>query len=442
MSDLGRDRFPECPEPLLVVPLSLGEIVENGLCIGCGLCRSLVGPTEVEMVMTPEGRLRPVARKVLSSSTLTRINAVCPGTRIAGPPQAQTDTATLTDTVWGPAERVSLGYAGDPAVRFQASSGGVLTALGQFLLTSGRVKFVLHVSASRTAPMRSERRLSFDAASVLEGAGSRYGPVAPLEDFSDILARGEPFALIAKPCDITAVRNLALHDPRVDELMGYALSFACGGASDLSKSEQVLQRFGLSEDELALFRYRGYGNPGLNRIETKDGRAFQLTYRQLWEDEDKWMIQPRCKICPDAIGQVADVVATDAWLNGGPAVDDEALNGIIVRTPRGMELFDAAVEAGALAIKRETSFAELGELQSHQTRKRRAVWARLKGIEIAGKPVPVVTDLALKDCARQNTLANNLAEGRGARDRAKRGRLGEPRPVPRGEAMMAEDGFP
>ena len=95
-----------------------------------------------------------------------------------------------------------------------------------------------------------------------------------------------------------------------------------------SKSEQVLQRFGIAEDELALFRYRGYGNPGLNRIETKDGRAFQLTYRQLWEDEDKWMIQPRCKICPDAIGQVADIVASDAWLNGGPAVDDEALNGI------------------------------------------------------------------------------------------------------------------
>ncbi|CAN7330803.1 Coenzyme F420 hydrogenase/dehydrogenase, beta subunit C-terminal domain [Mesorhizobium caraganae] len=441
MSDLGRDRSAECIAPP-AIPLSLAEIVENGLCIGCGLCRSLAGPQEIEMIMTPEGRLRPVARVALNHSTLTRINAVCPGTRIAGPPPSQTATAALTDTVWGPAERVSLGYAGDPAVRFQASSGGVLTALGQFLLTSGRVNFVLHVSASRTAPMRSERWLSFDAASVLEGAGSRYGPVAPLENFSEILARGKPFALIAKPCDITAVRNLARHDPRVDKYMSYALAFVCGGASDLSKSEQVLQRFGLAEEELALFRYRGYGNPGLNRIETRDGRAFQLTYRQLWEDEDKWMIQPRCKICPDAIGQVADIVASDAWLNGGPAVDDEALNGIIVRTRRGLELFDAAVAAGALAIKRESSFAELGELQSHQTRKRRAVWARLKGIEIAGKPMPFVSDLALEDCARQNALADNLVEGRGARDRAKRGRLGEPRPVPRGEVVIVKDGCP
>ena len=40
------------------------------------------------------------------------------------------------------------------------------------------------------------------------------------------------------------------------------------------------------------------------------------------------------------------------------------------------------------------------------------------------------------------TLADNLAEGRGARDRAKRGRLGEPRPMPRAEAVMVKDGCP
>ncbi|RTL99993.1 MAG: coenzyme F420 hydrogenase [Hyphomicrobiales bacterium] len=414
--------------PLAVDPLTLGEIVENGLCIGCGLCRSIAGPGGVEMVMTPEGRERPVVLRALDKPTLEKINAVCPGTRIAGPPA---DGAALTDTVWGPVERLVLGSAADTTVRFVGSGGGTLTALGQFLLNSGRVKFVLHVAASRSMPMRTERKLSFDAASVLEGAGSRYGPAATLVDFNAILDRGEPFALIAKPCDITAVRNLARIDPRVDEHMRYALAFVCGGASDLTKSEQVLQRFGLSEDELALFRYRGHGNPGLNRIESRDGRAFEISYRQLWEDEDKWMIQPRCKICPDAIGQVADIAVSDAWLNGGPAVEDEPLNGIIVRTKRGLELFDAAVEAGVLRIKRESGIAEISELQSHQVRKRRAVWARLTGMGIAGKPVPFVTDLALRDCALQNSLAENLAEGRGARDRARRGRLGEPPAVPR-----------
>lgn len=411
--------------------LTLTEIVENGLCIGCGLCRSIAGPDQVELVMTPEGRERPVARRELGEPVLAKINAVCPGTRIGGPdPTAQSDDAG-SDTIWGRAARLSIGYASDPAVRFRGSTGGVLTALGQFLLASGRVKFILHVAASRSAPMRSERRLSFDSASVLEGAGSRYGPAAPLMDFCEILERGEPFALIAKPCDITAARSLARIDHRVERQMRYALTLVCGGASDLVKSEEVLERFGVSEEELALFRYRGFGNPGPTRLETKDGRAFELTYQQLWEDEAKWMIQPRCKICADAIGQSADIAASDVWPGGGPTGEDDGFNGIIVRTRRGLELYEAAVAAGVLTIERLASFADFDLFQPHQLRKRRAVWARLKGMEIAGKPVPQVTDLELENCARQNSLADNLSEARGARERAKRGRLGEPRPVPR-----------
>jgi coenzyme F420 hydrogenase subunit beta len=411
--------------------LTLTEIVENGLCIGCGLCRSIAGPDQVELVMTPEGRERPVARRELGEPVLAKINAVCPGTRIDGPdPAVQSDDAG-SDTIWGSAARLSIGYASDPAVRFRGSTGGVLTALGQFLLASGRVKFILHVAASRSAPMRSERRLSFDSASVLEGAGSRYGPAAPLMDFCEILERGEPFALIAKPCDITAARSFARIDHRAERQMRYALTLVCGGASDLAKSEEVLERFGVSEEELALFRYRGFGNPGPTRLETKDGRAFELTYQQLWEDEAKWMIQPRCKICPDAIGQSADIAASDVWPGGGPTGDDDGFNGVIVRTRRGLELYEAAVAAGVLTIERPASFADFDLFQPHQLRKRRAVWARLKGMEIAGKPVPQVTGLGLEDCARQNSLTENLSEARGARERAKRGRLGEPRPVPR-----------
>ncbi|TIV23463.1 MAG: coenzyme F420 hydrogenase, partial [Mesorhizobium sp.] len=91
--------------------MTLGEIVENGLCIGCGLCRSIAGPADVEMVMTPEGRERPVALRALDKPTLAKINAVCPGTRIAGPAAAQINEAALADTVWGPVERLVLGRA-------------------------------------------------------------------------------------------------------------------------------------------------------------------------------------------------------------------------------------------------------------------------------------------------------------------------------------------
>jgi coenzyme F420 hydrogenase subunit beta len=293
------------------------------------------------------------------------------------------------------------------------------------------VKFVLHVAASKREPMRTEARLSFDAASVLEGAGSRYGPAAPLSDFRALLDRGEPFALIAKPCDVGAVRNLARIDARVGQYLRYALTFACGGASDLSKSEDVACKFGVSVDELALFRYRGYGNPGATRLETHDGRCFEMTYQEMWEDEATWGIQPRCKICPDSIGESADLVACDVWPGGSPTGESEGLNGIIVRTVRGHDLYRAALEAGALVETRPTDFRELDEFQPHQVRKKRAVWARFAGMRAAGYAVPETGELRLRECARLNSLAQNLDEARGARRRARNGTFGEPAPVGR-----------
>jgi coenzyme F420 hydrogenase subunit beta len=406
--------------------LSLEEIVEGGLCIGCGLCKSVAGADTIEMVLTAEGRERPVARRVLDAAALDRINAICPGTRVEGAATDAVSSRALHDLVWGPAEQLAIGYAGDPTVRYRAATGGVLTALGQFLVTSGRVKFILHVAASRREPMRTDSRLSFDAAAVLEGAGSRYGPAAPLIDFTALLDRAEPFALIAKPCDIAAVRNLARIDPRVDRYLRYALTFVCGGASDLTKSEEVVSGLGIRPDELSMFRYRGYGNPGPTRLETKDGRSFELTYQEMWNDEATWRIQPRCKICPDAIGESADLAASDVWPGGGPTGEDAGFNGIIVRTEQGLELYRAALAAGAIVVEPgEVSFRDFDGFQPHQVRKKRAVWARLAGMRAAGQPVPETHGLRLAECARMNTVAENLDEARGARRRARQGRLGE-----------------
>jgi coenzyme F420 hydrogenase subunit beta len=413
-------------------PLSLEEIVEGGLCIGCGLCQAIAGEDKITMVLTPEGRERPVAPRALDAATLERINAICPGTRVEGAALEPAEPQAIHDLVGGPAVQLAVGYAADPEVRYRASTGGVLTALGQFLLASGRAKFILHVAASGKEPMRTERRLSFDAASVLEGAGSRYGPASPLVDFTALLERREPFALIAKPCDIAAVRNLARIDSRVNEYLRYALTFVCGGASDLTKSEEVAASLKIRPEELSLFRYRGYGNPGPTRLETKDGCSHELTYQQMWEDESTWGIQPRCKICPDAIGESADLAASDVWPGGGPTGDDAGFNGIIVRTKRGLELYRAALAAGVIIVEsRDVGFRDFDGFQPHQVRKKRAVWARLAGIEAAGFPTPEIHNLRLAECARLNSLTENLDEARGARRRARQGRLGEPPAVPR-----------
>jgi coenzyme F420 hydrogenase subunit beta len=390
--------------------------------------------------MTSEGRERPVPLDELTRDENNLINSICPGLKIEGARPDELALDAQLDLIWGAASELAVGYAGNPEVRYRCSTGGILTALGQYLLSSGRVDFILHVKAQSGFPMRTEQTLSFDIEAVQEAAGSRYGPAAPLVDFEAALALQRPFAVIAKPCDLNALRNLSRYDERVEKYLRYRLAFVCGGASDLAKSEDVLRTFGIAEDELRMFRYRGYGNPGLTRVEAKGGTTETITYQDMWAEESKWMIQARCKICPDAIGEAADIAASDFWPGGGPSGEDDGFNGIIVRTAHGRELYEAAIADGAIVIERDVGFRDFDVVQPHQVRKKRAVWARYRGMAAAGLPVPETINLRIEACARLNDIATNLQEARGARLRAETGRLGEPPPRSRGDPVQYQTG--
>ena len=172
--------------------------------------------------------------------------------------------------------------------------------------------------------MRTEPKLSFTRADVLAGAGSRYGPSAPLAAFNEQLDRGRPFAVIGKPCDVSAVHNLRQVDPRVSELVRYTLAFSCGTFGDLQCSRWMLQRQGVpgGEENLSLFRYRGYGCPGPTRAVTRDGTVYDESYLEFWYGPHGWTHQFRCKICADPTGEMADVTVADAWPGGTPTEEE------------------------------------------------------------------------------------------------------------------------
>ena len=402
-------------------PESLRAVVSNGLCIGCGLCESIAGSRSVRISMTAEGRERPIVSADLSVETEDRILDVCPGAVVEARPPEE---GVPVDLVWGVYRRIVRAWAADPDTRFRAATGGVLTALGQFLLHSARVRAVLHVGADPDAPMRSRWVISRTVDEVLCNAQSRYGPAAPLAGLETLLAMDAPFAVICKPCDAGALWRLRRSDPRMTRCVA-VLVMVCGGASELGKSQSVLAALGIEEEELSLFRYRGYGNPGKTRIETRDGRAFELSYQDMWSDEKAWRLQSRCKVCPDAIGEAADIAAADIWPGGGPVGEDAGFNGVLVRSSRGLSLFDAAVEAGFLIADEEMSARDLDICQPHQVRKKRGLRARFQGMSEAGAPVPKTVNLRLSALQSSNDPEADERAREGTRVRVAQGRFRE-----------------
>lgn len=410
----------------------LSAIVEQGLCIGCGLCQAIAEPGVISVRKVSSGYEAPVVTGPLDHATVDTIYDVCPGTRVDGLPPKLHDKGTIVDIVWGPWLRIVRAWATDPDVRHRGSTGGVLTALGQYLVDSGQVDFILHVKASTTEPTFGQPTISVTAADVLAGSGSRYGPAAPLRHVTDVLDQGRPFAFIAKPCDIAALRSWGRHDHRVDELARYWLTPVCGGFGPPQFTRDFLDRIGIDPDDLTAFRYRGHGCPGPTRAETAD-RVVERHYNDFWgDDAGQWSLPWRCKICPDGIGEAADLAASDTWPGGSPdrreSGTDPGTNAIIVRTPVGRELLDAAVAAGAIEIEHDITPDDLSLYQPHQVRKKYAVGTRHQALAAAERIVPITNGLRLDQLTSELPAEVRTAQHDGTLQRIAVGKANQPKP--------------
>jgi coenzyme F420 hydrogenase subunit beta len=258
--------------------------------------------------------------------------------------------------VWDPIRTLERGWSTDDDLRFRSAAGGAMTALGCYLLETDRVDAVLHVRASVERPMLTDAVVSRNADEVRAGAQSRYGPAAPLKHVHRLLDEGIRFAVLAKPCDVGAIRSLGLIDARVATQIPYLITIFCGGVPTVNTAKKIAAHHGVEPDEVAVFRWRGNGWPGPTHIETRDGRTFEQSYDYTWyTDGTPWTydIQFRCKICPDAIGELADVSCPDAWvMDGDRPLHEEApgANLFLTRTPAGEQLVRDAAADGAIEV--------------------------------------------------------------------------------------------
>ena len=409
----------------------LETIITHGLCTGCGLCASLAGRDRLEMQVTSYGQIRPRVKDKLDTPTLKGIQSICPGIRVTGADASQVASARTMHPVWGPIRSLHRSWATDEAVRFRAAAGGSMTALGVFLLESGKVDSILHVRASSAKPMLTDAQVSTTAEEVKSGAQSRYGPAAPLVHVHRLLDAGRRFALLGKPCDVAAIRNLARIDPRVEEQIPYFLTFFCGGIPTLHTARKIASHHGVAEDEVEVFRWRGNGWPGPTHVKVRDGRTYDLSYDQTWFDPSQgwdYDMQFRCKICPDAIGELADVSCPDSWvMKGGKPIHEEApgVNVLVARTERGERLVAEAAAAGAIELA-PFSIAQLEAMHGDHLPRKLESPARVAALRIMGEPAPLFAGFRRWQMFRRAGLRRNFRAFLGTKRRILAGANREP----------------
>ncbi len=376
---------------------AIDTIIERRLCSGCGACAYLGQDEGVKMVDFPSVGLRPVGVRQLPLTIKDQIVAVCPGAEVEAPSWGNHDPSP-DELIVGPAKAIWEGWAADPDIRWAGSSGGVVTALATYALERLGMAMVVHTGMDPEKPWRNRTIVSHDSAALIRNSGSRYTTSSPVEALRLIETSDRPCVFIGKPCDVAAVARLRRTRPALDRNLGLVLSFFCAGTPASGGSQRLAASLGFDKPtEVDSMRYRGQGWPGRYRVTDRSGNEQSLTYDESWGRLATEPRQLRCHLCPDGLGELADVTGGDAWHRREEG--NHGISVILARTDRGREIVEGALRDGYL----EGTVSDHARVVAAQglVRRRRLVGVRLAAMRTLLLPTPKFPGFRLGASAAQ-----------------------------------------
>jgi coenzyme F420 hydrogenase subunit beta len=370
---------------------TIQDVIDWGLCTGCGACKSASPQGGVTLVNIEGVGIRP--RLDARSRASTELLAVCPGYEVDGA-QAIGPRKRLSeaDHEFGAALEIWEGYASDPEIRYRGSSGGVLSAMALYCLEREGMRFALHTAKNDDQPWTNQTVQSRTRAEILARTGSRYAPASPCDGLQTIEESDGPCVFIGKPCDTAAVSRMRQLRPALDANLGLVLTFFCAGTPSARGTLDLLDELDVSTAELHDLRYRGEGWPGRFKAAYDGGKEKSLSYSEAWGALTRYR-PARCHLCPDGLGRVADIACGDAW----DKFEENGDNGrslIIVRTERGRAMLHRAMAAGYVEARR-TNASQVFAAQSNLLARRHELFGRLLAMKLLGVPTPRLIGFSL-----------------------------------------------
>lgn len=370
---------------------TIQDVVDWGLCTGCGACYSACTRNGVTLINVEGVGIRPRFDSA-ECGNCTACLAVCPGYEV----NAELAVGSLSnrsefDHEFGPSLEIWEGWAADPEIRYRASSGGVLSALALYCLEREGMEFVLHTAMDEQQPWKNRTVQSRNRAEILARTGSRYAPASPCDSLRSIEETKGKAVFIGKPCDSAAAMKMRQQRPQLDQKLGLVLTFFCAGTPSSRGTLDLIQSLKVNAENVQSLRFRGEGWPGRFKV-LSDGGEKSLTYAESWGALTNYR-PTRCHLCPDGLGRVADIACGDAWdkfeENGDPG---RSL--ILIRTQRGLDIIRRALAAGYVEA-RPTDGAQVMSAQKNLLARRREIFGRLAGMALLGVPIPRLAGFSL-----------------------------------------------
>lgn len=204
------------------------------------------------------------------------------------------------------------------------------------------------------------------------------------------------------------------------------MTFFCAETPPTAATLSLAERLGVKKGEkLVDLKYRGNGWPGhfaptvAGESEPRDKRTYQESWAYL-QSFRPWATH----IWPDGGGELADISCGDPWYEQPDGVNPGS-SLVVVRTRRGQEIVQGAIESGYLTLT-PAELWKLDKSQANLLKKKGATWGRIASMKLNGMKTPNFHNAALFQCWKQLPLNEKVGSTAGTLKRIIKKKLRQP----------------
>jgi len=340
-------------------------VVKDELCTGCGTCIALCPTEALELTINEKkGIYEPKMNEEKCNNCGICLN-VCPGYEVNFKElNLEIFGKEPEDALIGNYLDCYIGHATDYDIRYNSSSGGLVTALLIFALEEGLIDGALVTRMKKDNPLEPEPFIARTKEEIIEASKSKYCPVPANIALKEILASKEEerFAVVGLPCHIHGIRKAEQINKNLKEKIVLHFGLLCGHAPNFMGTEFFLQKLNIKKEDVKKLDYRGKGWPGnititlkddreivISRVGSERSRSLNLHYETAFHLH---FFQKRCLVCCDGICELADISFGDTWMLPELVSDEKIGKSLIIsRTEIGERVLQNATYKGIVELE-------------------------------------------------------------------------------------------
>lgn len=407
-------------------PKVMAQVVDNDLCIGCGLCTYVCSSDALKMQWNEEGFLVPNLEGVCDSDS-SCIN-VCPFN--PEPVAAVKDETAIADIFLSDGTKTHdrLGrligiYAGySKEFRPTSSSGGIGTYVFDQLLDKGVVDHVFSIRSSDEKELHYQYSVSSNKLDLRETSKTKYYPVTLETVLSEIDKLEGTVAVVGVACFVKAVRLAQYYDPALKEKIPFIIGIICGGVKSKFFTEYLASKAGVDKGNIQEPKYRikddtsTASDYSFGCIDNSRDDYKKIKMREVGDMWGTGLFKANaCDFCEDVVTELADISLGDAWLEPY-SKDGRGTSLVITRSPLAELLMQEGILQSEVVLESISPDTMRSSQQGSYNHRHEGLYVRLKEARKKGMPIaekrygqkPVTPDIFIVQKLRRITRQKSL----------------------------------